>query len=117
MAQDGQSDGGDFFGGGVLTELDPTPLRNPDSDADLESDPKGHSNHPKSGVQIRLIAYRFMGLGIELAAYSLVLAGLGYWLDSAREHTKPFATALGALIGFGSGMIRLIQNARRNAER
>ena len=42
-----------IFGGGALTELDPTPSENPDSDANLESDLKGHASHPKSGAQIR----------------------------------------------------------------
>ena len=100
-----------------MTELDSTTSEDPDSDANLESDVKGRLTPPLSRHQLRPIGYRFMGLGIELATYSLVLAALGYWLDSARQHSRPFATALGALIGFTIGMIRLIQIARRNAER
>ncbi len=105
-----------IFGGGALSETDSTPSENPDSDADLETDANRLSSHREPRPQIRMNAFRFVGLGSELATYTLVLAGFGYWIDSARQHTKPYATAIGALIGFTLGMIRVIQVARKNAE-
>jgi F0F1-type ATP synthase assembly protein I len=105
-----------IFGGGALTETDSTPSENPDSDADLETDAHRLSSHRESRPQIQKIALRFLGLGSELATYTLVLAGCGYWIDSARQHAKPYATAIGTLIGFTFGMIRVIQVARKNAE-
>lgn len=57
--------------------------------------------------------FRFVGLGMELAGFTLVLAGLGYWVDSNLHLAKPFATALGALIGFTVGMVRFIQQANK----
>jgi F0F1-type ATP synthase assembly protein I len=105
-----------IFGGGALTETDSTPSKNSDPNANLETDVNRLSSHRESRPQIRLNTLRFVGLGSELAAYTLVLAGFGYWIDSARQHTKPYATAIGALIGFTLGMIRVIQVARKNAE-
>ncbi len=99
-----------------MTETNSTPPENPDSDTDLEADGNRHSGHREPRPQTRMIALRFIGLGSELAAYTLVLAGLGFWIDSARQHTKPFATATGALVGFSYGMTRLIRIARKNAE-
>ena len=105
-----------IFGGGALTETDSTPSENSDSDVDLETDANRHLSHRESRPQNHMIALRFIGLGSELAAYTLVLAGFGFWIDSARQHTKPFATAIGALVGFTFGMMRVIQVARKNAE-
>ena len=99
-----------------MTETDSTPSENPDSDTNLETDDNRHSGHREPRPQTQKIALRFVGLGSELAAYTLVLAGLGFWIDSARHHTKPFATAIGAFVGFSYGMTRLIRIARKNAE-
>ena len=51
---------------------------------------------------------RFVGLGMELATFTLVPMGIGYWIDSGRQHETPYATAAGALIGFVLGMIRFV---------
>lgn len=99
-----------------MTETDSTPPENPGSDTDLPTDTQRLSKHPDPRSQIRMIALRFAGLGMELASYTLVIAGFGYWIDSARQHAKPYATAIGALIGFTLGMFRVIQVARKNAE-
>jgi len=56
---------------------------------------------------------RFVGLGMELATFTLVLTGIGYWIDSARQHQTPYAAAAGALIGFVLGMIRFIVQATK----
>lgn len=101
-----------------MTEIDSTPPpEKPDSDPGLESAPHRRWSHPTPRIGNRLIIHRFMGLGFELASYTLILAGVGYWIDSTRQHAKPYATACGALIGFTLGMIRLIRIARKNAER
>ena len=54
---------------------------------------------------------KFAGMGIELASFTLGLAGIGYLIDSRRGHATPYAFAFGALIGFGYGMFRFIQKA------
>ena len=56
---------------------------------------------------------RLAGLGIELASFTLGLAAIGYLVDTRRGHATPYATAFGALIGFGYGMFRFIQKATR----
>jgi hypothetical protein len=49
-----------------------------------------------------------VGLGTELAGFTLVFAGFGHLVDWASELPKPYGTALGALIGFSLGMARFI---------
>ena len=56
-----------------------------------------------------------IGLGTELAGFTLVLTGIGYWIDAARQHETPYASAAGALIGFVLGMIRFIVQSTRDA--
>jgi F0F1-type ATP synthase assembly protein I len=56
---------------------------------------------------------RFATLGTELAAFTLSGTAVGYFLDSARGHGKPYATALGTLIGFVLGMVRFIRIAMK----
>jgi len=51
------------------------------------------------------------GMGMELASYTLGLAGIGYVVDLRRHHTTPYATAAGALLGFSYGMFRFVQKA------
>ena len=58
--------------------------------------------------------YRFLGLGSELAGFTLIFAGLGYLIDSANQFPKPYATAGGALIGFVLGMARFIYQVRNS---
>ncbi len=59
--------------------------------------------------------FRLVGLGTELSAFTLTVAGIGYWIDSARGHERFYATAAGAVIGFILGMIRFIREALKSA--
>ena len=61
--------------------------------------------------------YRFLGLGGELAGFTLIFAGLGYLIDSASEFPKPYVTAGGALLGFVLGMARFIYQVQDNDRR
>ena len=56
---------------------------------------------------------RLAGLGMELATFTLVCTGFGYWVDSYRQHATPYGSAAGALIGFALGMIRFVIQARK----
>ena len=58
--------------------------------------------------------FRFVGLGTELAGFTLVCAGQGYLMDQIGQNPKPYGTALGAMIGFSLGMVRFIQQARNS---
>lgn len=58
---------------------------------------------------------RFAGLGMELAGYTLGTAGLGFLFDKYRGNVTPYATALGALIGFTFGMYRFIRQASQGS--
>ena len=60
------------------------------------------------------LVFRFVGLGTELAGFTLVCAGLGYLMDQIGQNPKPYGTALGAMIGFSLGMVRFIQQARNS---
>ncbi len=60
---------------------------------------------------------RLAGLGMELAAFTLVMTGIGYWIDSHRQHEKPYYTAAGTLIGFVLGMIRFIIQAKNSVKK
>ena len=76
------------------------------SDTDSsDADPELQGRPPKAPWM------RMAGLGIELASCTLGLAAFGYYVDSRRGHTKPYATAAGALVGFVFGMFRFIQKA------
>jgi F0F1-type ATP synthase assembly protein I len=59
---------------------------------------------------------RFVGLGLELATFTLLFTGIGYWVDSGRQHETPYATAAGALIGFVLGMIRFVFQVRKRID-
>ncbi len=54
---------------------------------------------------------------MELATYTLIFAGLGYFVDSALQLQKAYATAAGTLVGFTFGMVRFIQQAMKVAKR
>ena len=62
-------------------------------------------------------AMRFIGLGTELAVFTLIFAGLGYVVDSTFQLQKSYATAAGTLVGFTFGMVRFIQQALKAAKR
>lgn len=59
---------------------------------------------------------RLIGLGMELAAFTLVFTAIGYWIDWSRQHDTPYATALLALIGFVLGMVRFIVQSTRQSQ-
>ena len=61
--------------------------------------------------------YRFVGLGMELAGFTLCFAGIGYLMDQLIQFPKPYGTAAGTLIGFALGMIRFIVQVRQNGNR
>lgn len=56
---------------------------------------------------------RFVGAGIELAAFASVFAWIGYVIDGRLGNQKLIATAIGALIGFSLGLVRFIVFATR----
>ncbi len=57
--------------------------------------------------------HRFIGAGIELAAFALVATAAGYGLDRWLGHERPLATAFCGLTGFSLGMVRFIVLASR----
>jgi F0F1-type ATP synthase assembly protein I len=59
---------------------------------------------------------RLLGLGTELAGFTLIFLGAGYFVDSVRAHQTPYATAFGTMIGFTLGMIRFILQVNKIAE-
>lgn len=56
----------------------------------------------KNGLAIAL------SVGWELASFSLLGVGLGYWLDK-RFESSPWGTLAGALFGIVIGLYRLIR--------
>jgi len=54
--------------------------------------------------------WRLAGLGMELAGATLVLGGLGWWIDRELA-TEPVATIIGGAMGFVGGMYLLIKEA------
>lgn len=65
-----------------------------------------------STPQSRMAIYRYAALGTELAAYSLMFAGIGYAIDWARGHEKLYATAAGTAVGFAYGMFRFVSQVQ-----
>lgn len=61
--------------------------------------------------------FRFVGLGTELSGFTLVFAGIGHLIDRSGDYSKPYATALGALIGFSLGMIRFIWQVQQSNDK
>lgn len=55
-------------------------------------------------------AYRVMSVGLEFVLPAL----LGHWVDG-RLGTQPWGVLLGAVLGFGLGMVHLLQIATRGA--
>ncbi len=60
--------------------------------------------------------FRYAALGTELAAYTLVFAGIGYVIDRARGHQKMYVTAVATLIGFAYGMFRFVTEVQRGSK-
>jgi F0F1-type ATP synthase assembly protein I len=49
-----------------------------------------------------------LSVGWELASFSLLGVGLGFWFDK-HFHSKPWGTLVGALFGIVLGLYRLIR--------
>jgi len=64
-----------------------------------------------------LTGYRMAGVGLELAASTLLMGALGYWVDSARGHGTPYVALAGLLVGFSAGLYRLIVLAMKTVDR
>ena len=64
-----------------------------------------------------LTGFRLAGAGLELAASTLLMGALGYWVDSARGHGTPSVALAGLLVGFSAGLYRLIVLAMKTVER
>ena len=82
-----------------------------------EAPPDGTGTHPRrTGLETsnQRAVFRFVGLGTELAGFTLVFAGLGYLIDSISQFPKPYGTAFGALLGFALGMARFVMQARQS---
>lgn len=59
---------------------------------------------------------RFAGAGIELASSTLILGGLGYWIDKTQGHKTLYWAAAGSLVGFAVGLYRLIFLAMKSLD-
>ncbi len=57
--------------------------------------------------------HRFIGAGIELAAFALGATAVGYGLDRWLDHERSLATAFCGLVGFSFGLVRFIVLANR----
>lgn len=55
--------------------------------------------------------------GLELAVAVLVGLGLGYGVDWMRGGQRPVGLGIGALVGFGLGMVRFIIRANQTTQR
>ncbi|MBN22114.1 MAG: hypothetical protein CL678_12610 [Bdellovibrionaceae bacterium] len=58
----------------------------------------------------------FVHLSSELIFWSLLGVGLGYWVSS-RYGDVPWIVALGAIVGLGVGMGRLIKTSLKENEK
>jgi F0F1-type ATP synthase assembly protein I len=94
-----------------VPENDSTPSGRPESEA--QSDREANASEPSPKPKVHGTVLRFATLGTELAACTLSGTAVGYFLDSARGHDKPYATGLGTLIGFTLGMVRFIHIAMK----
>ena len=61
---------------------------------------------PKEGQKNALALA--LSVGWELASFTLLGVGLGYWLDG-RYQSSPWGTLIGALFGIVLGLYRLIR--------
>ena len=60
--------------------------------------------------------YRFLGLGMELAGFSLAFAIIGLILDSVLENATRYCTAFGTLLGFTLGMTHFIRQTQSSQQ-
>ncbi len=68
----------------------------------MPTEPEQAKEARNSGLAVAL------SVGWELASFSLVGVGLGYWLDK-RFQSSPWGTLVGALFGIVLGLYRLIR--------
>ena len=54
----------------------------------------------------------YLGLGIQLAATTVVMVFLGIWLDG-KFNTSPYLTLLFSLLGIFTGMYHFIKSVTR----
>ena len=91
----------------------------PDTDSSRPNSPgvadQGHTESQSSPWNPSAV-FRFIGMGMALAGFTLFVAGIGYVIDSFSENPKPFGTAFGALIGFTLGMVRFIRQAKQSQD-
>ena len=80
-----------------------------------QSEPQD-SHRKQSSSWNQSAVFRFIGMGTELAGFTLFVAGVVYVIDSFSESPKPYGTAFGALIGFTLGMVRFIRQARQSQD-
>lgn len=109
-------------------------MSRPDSSQSPDSAPeKGRDDHPldelkrlgtdsqwkgKSDGDVQAKPWMtLVGLGMELAGSTLVLAGAGHLIDRYRGKPDGFGVAIGAFLGFGLGMFRFIQKALKQIEK
>jgi F0F1-type ATP synthase assembly protein I len=98
----------------VLVDNDPPLSSGEDSQSEVDAQ---HAVDPVADRRDRMQAFRFVGWGMELAGFTLVFAGVGYFVDSTLQLPKSYATAAGTLLGFTIGMIRFIQQALQVTQR
>jgi hypothetical protein len=55
---------------------------------------------------------RYLGLGLQVVAYVLLMALLGHWIDGWQDTVKPYFTAGFALLGVMFAIIHLIRSTR-----
>lgn len=60
---------------------------------------------------------RFTGMGIELAASTLVIGAIGYGFDRYINSKTAYGTAIGLLVGFVLGMVRFIIQVTKENKR
>ena len=95
-----------------MTDNVPAPPEAEDPDADRPSERSDAApTDPQPGkLPFKPEVLRLVGLGTELAGFTLVTMALAYGLASALSLDTRLATALGALIGFTLGMVRFIRS-------
>ena len=68
----------------------------------MPTEPEPSKEGQKSSLALAL------SVGWELASFTLLGVGLGYWLDG-RYNSSPWGTLVGALFGIVLGLYRLIR--------
>ncbi len=85
------------------------------STSPITVDPDGKRPPSRRGSQPQTFA-KVAGMGFELAAATLVVAGLGHLVDRYCGGSRSIGFAIGGFVGFGLGMYRFIVKALKNIE-